>query len=130
MAPWIEVAIVGEDTLGKPVGQYAFDLSGCEDRLRLVTFKSVNALGQGDYYDGLAGTLKFACAARDTLEQPLGSAAEGMVDAALSWLRTGACPAVMSSEAGRSKTTVSRAEERYPLPRQPSAAQWWLPGVN
>ena len=130
MAPWVEVAIVGEDTLGKPVGQYAFDISNCEDRLRLVTFKTVNALGQGDYYDGLASTLKFACAASDTLDQPLGSTSEGMVAAALSWLRTGACPAVMTSVAGRAKTTAAQFSERYPRPAHPSAAQWWLPGIE
>ena len=55
MAPWVEIAIVGEDTFGKPVGQLAFDLQGCEDRLRLVAFKLENARGDGDYYDGLAG---------------------------------------------------------------------------
>jgi C-terminal processing protease CtpA/Prc len=130
MAPWVEVAIVGEDTLGKPVGQYAFDVPNCEDRLRLVTFKTVNALGQGDYYDGLASTVKFACAASDTLDQPLGSTSEGMVAAALSWLRTGACPAVMTSVAGRAKTAAAQFGERYPRPAQPSAAQWWLPGIE
>ena len=130
MAPWLEVAIVGANTLGKPVGQYAFDLRGCEDRLRLVTFKHVNSLGQGDYYDGLAGTVRFACAAKDDLEQPLGSTSDGLVDAALSWLRTGTCPAVMTSDAGRSKTSAGAAPDSYPRPRRPSAAQWWLPGVN
>ena len=130
MAPWLEVAIVGEDTLGKPVGQYAFDLQGCEDRLRLVSFKTVNSLGQGDYYDGLAGTVKFACAASDTLSEPLGSASEGMVAAALGWLRTGACPEVMSSTTARAKTARFGAGDPYTRPRQPSAAQWWLPGLN
>jgi len=130
MAPWVEVAIVGDNTLGKPVGQYAFDLQGCEDRLRLVTFKAVNALGQGDYYDGLAGLVPFACTASDTLDQPLGSPAEGMVSAALEWLRTGACPAVMSSEPGRSKTAAADAADPFPRPRQPSAAHWWLPGIH
>jgi hypothetical protein len=62
MAPWVEIAIVGEDTFGKPVGQLAFDLQGCEDRLRLVAFRIENARGEGDYYDGLAATLPFACA--------------------------------------------------------------------
>jgi len=130
MAPWIEVAIVGENTLGKPVGQYAFDLSGCDDRLRLVTFKTVNSLGAGDYYEGLAGSVPFACAAEDTLAAPLGSEAEGMVAAALGWLRTGACPAVMPVATARSKTARADEAERYPLPRQPAPAQWWLPGIN
>ena len=129
MAPWLEVAIVGEDTLGKPVGQYAFDLEGCDDRLRLVSFKSVNSLDQGDYYDGLAGSVQFACAATDTLDQPLGSASDGMVAAALGWLGTGACQVVMSSAAARAKPSWASAAERYPRARQPSAAQWWLPGI-
>jgi len=128
-APWVEVAIVGEDTFGKPVGQYAFDLQGCEDRLRLVSFKTVNSLGQGDYYDGLASTLKFACAASDTIAEPLGSAAEGMVAAALAWLQNGACTQVMAAKAGREKTSRPAAAV-YPLPQHPTPAQWWLPGVN
>ena len=74
MKSWVEVAIVGTDTYGKPVGQLAFDLaSTCPDRLRLVTFKTVNAQGEGDYYDGLASSMAFACAADDTLTAPLGN---------------------------------------------------------
>jgi C-terminal processing protease CtpA/Prc len=130
LSPWLEVAIVGEDTLGKPVGQYAFDLQGCEDRLRLVAFKTVNSLGEGDYFDGLASRVKFACAAGDTLTEPLGSAAEGMVAAALQWLQTGTCPEVMSIPTARAKTAPPVAGGTYPLPRLPSAAQWWLPGVE
>lgn len=130
MSPWLEVAIVGEDTLGKPVGQYAFDLQGCDDRLRLISFKVVNSLGQGDYYDGLASRVKFACAASDTLAEPLGSTTEGMVAAALGWLRTGACPEVMSTATGRAKIARPGASDAYPLPRHPSAAQWWLPGID
>src|SRR5690606_4025592 len=52
MDPWTEVAIVGSDTFGKPVGQSAFDQTGCDTRLRLVTFRTVNALERGDYYTG------------------------------------------------------------------------------
>jgi carboxyl-terminal processing protease len=130
MAPWVEIAIVGEDTFGKPVGQLAFDLQGCEDRLRLVAFKLENARGDSDYYDGLAATLPFACAAPDTLEEPLGSATEGLTAAALAWLGTGACTNVIPATAARRKPAGEAAPERYPLPKQPSPAQLWLPGVN
>jgi hypothetical protein len=130
MAPWVEVAIVGEDTLGKPVGQLAFDLSGCQDRLRLVAFKNENALGQSDFYDGLASTLSFACAAPDTLDQPLGTASEGMTAAALDWLRTGACGTVMSEVSARAKPRAEAGTDRYPLPLHPTPAQRWLPGVG
>jgi len=129
-APWLEVAIVGEDTFGKPVGQYAFDLQGCEDRLRLVSFRTVNSLGEGDYYDGLASTLKFACAASDTVAEPLGSASEGMVAAALGWLQTGACAQLMTAKVGREKTSSGAAGALYPLPSRPTPAQRWMPGVN
>jgi C-terminal processing protease CtpA/Prc len=128
MIPWTEVAIVGANTLGKPVGQDAFDLSTCQDRLRLVTFKTVNADGNGDYYGGLAGSVPFACAADDTVAEPLGSDSEGMVAAALGWLNTGACTP-MATALVREKTGTG-GDSAYPMPRHPSAAQWWLPGVN
>ena len=130
MAPWVEIAIVGEDTFGKPVGQLAFDLPGCEDRLRLVAFKLENARGDGDYFDGLAATLPFACAATDTLQEPLGSATEGLAAAALAWLGTGACTRIVLSATARAEPAATAAAERYLLPKQPSPAQLWLPGVN
>jgi carboxyl-terminal processing protease len=49
LTPYAETAIVGQRSFGKPVGQEAFDLGqGCDTRLRLVTFKSVNRDGYGD----------------------------------------------------------------------------------
>lgn len=131
MLPWVEVAIVGADSFGKPVGQLAFDLAGCEDRLRLVAFRTENALGQGDYYDGLAGTLDFACAAADTLDQPPGEATEGMTSAALHWLATGSCGALITpAPAARLKTGSQARLDRFPRPRDPSAAQHWIPGID
>jgi hypothetical protein len=130
MLPWAEIAMFGDDTLGKPVGKYAFDLPGCEDRLRLVTFKTVNALGQGDYYDGLAALVPNACAATDTLDQPLGSTSEGMVSAALSWLGGNSACAPMATGLARAKASGTEFAQRYPRPRHPSAAQWWLPGLE
>jgi C-terminal processing protease CtpA/Prc len=129
MKPWVEVAIVGGDTLGKPVGQLAFDLPGCDDRLRLISFKTTNSRGEGDYYDGLASTMQFACAAIDTLDAPMGDPADSLTNAALHWLGTGACSSVMAgNSAGMAKP--GRELDRYPRPRNPSAAQFWLPGVN
>ena len=97
LAPWTEVAIVGDDTLGKPVGQSGFDLSGCDLRLRLIGFQFTNANDQGDYYEGLAGTLPFACRADDDLMQEPGDAAEGSTAEALAWLGTGACSEVLAA---------------------------------
>jgi carboxyl-terminal processing protease len=129
MKSWVEVAIVGADTYGKPVGQLAFDLGGtCPDRLRLVTFKTVNAQGEGDYYDGLASSMAFACAADDTLAAPLGDAADSLTDAALQWIGTGACGSVIGAMAGRAKTAAP--PPAMPLSRPASAAERWLPGIH
>jgi len=129
--PWIEAAIVGADTFGKPVGQSGFDLAGCEDRLRLVTFKTVNALDEGDYFDGLAATMTFACAAEDTLGANPGDPAEGLTAAALEWLRTGACGTVLAPSAAAFKPGgTPTGTTRFPRPAQPSAVQAWLPGVQ
>jgi C-terminal processing protease CtpA/Prc len=130
MKPWVEVAIVGSNTYGKPVGQLAFDLSGCEDRLRLISFKTTNALGEGDYYDGLAATMKFACAATDGLDKPLGDATEGLTSAALDWLSTGACSAVIPPIATGAAKPGGPQPNRFPRSRHPSAAELWLPGIG
>lgn len=129
MSAWAEIAIVGSDTYGKPVGQLAFDLANaCTDRLRLVSFKTVNANGVGDYYAGLASSMRFACAADDTLGAPMGDPVDSLTQAALQWINTGACASVISSfVAGQAKTSPS---SRYPLSQQPSAAERWVPGIQ
>jgi carboxyl-terminal processing protease len=129
LKPWIEAAIVGSDTFGKPVGQLAFDLANsCEDRLRLVTFKTVNSLGEGDYYDGIASSMQFACAASDTLAAPMNDAGDGLTGAALGWLATGACGSVIGAAPSGAQSKTS-ADSRWPMSRQPSAAERWLPGI-
>jgi hypothetical protein len=74
--------------------------------------------------------MRFACAASDTIAEPLGSPDEGMVAAALAWLSTGACTQVMTAKTARAKTSRFDATDPYPLPRRPTPAHWWLPGVN
>ncbi len=126
LAPWTEVAIVGEDTLGKPVGQSGFDLSGCDLRLRLIAFQFTNANDDGAYYDGLAGSLPFACRAGDDLTREPGDTAEASTAEALSWLGTGACSEVLGPD-----TRLHKGQEdfRVPQSRRPTAAQAHLPGI-
>jgi C-terminal processing protease CtpA/Prc len=129
MRPYVEAAIVGSDTFGKPVGQVAFDLaSSCQDRLRLVTFRTVNALGEGDYYDGIASSMSFACAAGDTLGAPMNDTGDGLTNAALDWLGTGTCGSVIGSAPAGARLKSSLGS-RMPVSRQPSAAERWLPGI-
>lgn len=100
MAPHIDLVMVGEDTLGKAVGQYAFDQSGCDTRLRLVSFEIVNGEGQGGYYTGLADTGRFTlCPAQDDLTRPFTDTRENSLSVALDWLNSGACSAVVAKRA-------------------------------
>lgn len=126
LAPWVEVAIVGDDTLGKPIGQSAFDLSGCDLRLRLISFQFTNSDGQGGYYGGLASTLPFACRAEDDLGRAPGDPAESSTAEALTWLGSGACTEVLAAGGGLSK---AQARSRVPQLRRPAAAQVYLPGL-
>lgn len=127
MKPWAEIAIVGADTFGKPVGQSAFDMSGCDLRLRLIAFKVTNANDEGDYFDGLASTLPFACAATDDYAMTPGDPLEDSTAEALNWLGTGACGQVMSTGAPGLRITLP--PERIPMQGTPTPAQAYLPGL-
>ncbi len=79
MLPYVapeNIALIGGNTFGKPVGQFAFDRSQCDDRLRAVAFKTVNANNQGEYFDGLASVVPNTCRANDDIFTQLGDPAE------------------------------------------------------
>ena len=102
LAPEVELVLVGRDTRGKVVGQYAFDQEGCDTRLRLVAFELVNGEGQGGYYNGLGSTGRFTlCAAGDDVTRGFGDPEETSLGVALAWLNEGACPSNNSVSASR-----------------------------
>ncbi|MCV0382350.1 MAG: peptidase S41 [Erythrobacter sp.] len=129
MIPYLgsNMALVGANTFGKPVGQYAFDRSACDDRLRAVTFKTVNRDNQGEYFTGLASVVPNTCAAPDDIGSQLGSPAEGSVAAALNFLRGGTCTPITGVQA----RGVQSLEGRLTLlqPERPNAAQVNIPGL-
>jgi hypothetical protein len=53
-----------------------------------------------------------------------------MVSAALSWLGGNPTCDPMATSLARAKTSGTEFAQRYPRPRHPSAAQWWLPGLE
>jgi hypothetical protein len=101
MAPYLgnNMALVGEDTYGKPVGQIAIDRAACDDRLRVVAFRTENASRQGDYYTGLASTVPNTCAASDDYTRQLGDPREEMVARALDFLAGRSCTPISASQA-------------------------------
>ena len=91
MIPHVDVAIVGDRTFGKPVGQIGLEF--CEKILRPTAFKLANADGKGDYFDGLP----VDCAAADDLSVAVGDNLDPNMVAAMSYLNTGACPVVSTA---------------------------------
>ena len=121
------LALVGTNTFGKPVGQFAFDRSACDDRLRAVAFKTTNANDQGEYFTGLASVVRRTCAANDGIFEQLGDPAEASVKAALDFLGGRTCTPISSG----GDQTVQSAGGRQQLlqPNIPSPAQRELPGL-
>jgi C-terminal processing protease CtpA/Prc len=117
MIPHVNTAIVGDRTFGKPVGQIGLEF--CDKIMRPVGFRITNADGAGNYFDGLPAD----CAAPDDLGTEIGADDDPNVIAALSYLNTGACPAV-AVQGSRLK-----AEYTAPLPeidRRGSPAREYL----
>ena len=91
MEPHVEVTIVGDRTFGKPVGQIGVEF--CSKVLRPTAFQTVNADDFGDYFGGLPAD----CIVADNLEIAVGADNDPNVEAALTYLGTGACPVAAAS---------------------------------
>ncbi|NJS15374.1 MAG: peptidase S41 [Sphingopyxis sp.] len=133
MLPYLgtDMALVGANTFGKPVGQIAIDRAACDDRMRVVAFSTGNAAGTGDYFNGLASKVSRTCAAADSVSAPLGDARETSIRAAIDFLAGRSCTAIADNGV-QSQSVGQRAlsEEMIPLvPAQPSAAQREIPGL-
>jgi carboxyl-terminal processing protease len=88
----LEVVTIGSTSCGKPVG--FVPAARCGTTYSAVNFESVNARGQGRYFEGLAATCNMA----EDFRQPLGATAEPLLAAALRHADTGACPAVAEGQ--------------------------------
>ncbi|MEL7690689.1 S41 family peptidase [Citromicrobium bathyomarinum] len=120
------LALVGSNTYGKPVGQIARDRTACDDRLRVMAFRTVNADGGGDYYTGLASVFPNTCAADDDFLHQFGSTDEDSTATALSFLSGGTCTPIAASGA---KRAASRQRIEALNPVKPTAAQYQIPGL-
>lgn len=141
MAPYLgtNMALVGSDSFGKPVGQFGFDLRECDLRVRAVAFQTVNANNRGDYFTGLASVVPNTCRAGDDLSRPLGDPREASIAAALDFLGGRSCTAFSASAQSAEKDADAegqRARQGLDLParellqpQRPNAAQHDLPGL-
>jgi carboxyl-terminal processing protease len=88
LTPFVQVIRIGSTTNGKPYGY--FDIKdNCGTTYGALHFKGSNAVGFSEYSDGFAPT----CIAADDLSKQRGDKAELMLASALTYMRTGTCPA-------------------------------------
>jgi len=82
--PLMTVVTIGDTTRGKPMGMNVW--SCCKKYMFLpVTFKTVNSLNQGEYYDGIAPD----CLAADDIRFDFPDRNEESLKQAISWLEKG-----------------------------------------
>lgn len=89
LRPYLPVVVIGERTFGKPVGQYGIEM--CNRVVLPVAFITVNANGEGNYFDGIAPD----CVASDDVGHDLGAAAEASLAEALQFIQTGSCSPIV-----------------------------------
>ncbi|MEO0908093.1 MAG: S41 family peptidase [Pseudomonadota bacterium] len=130
MLPYLDpanVALIGRNTSGKPVGQFGFDLAECDLRVRAVAFQTLNADDGGDYFTGLANSVPNTCRANDDISRPLGDRDEASVSVALDFLAGRTCTAITG---GKDNGVAQRTPERIPLQGAVrTAAQQEIPGL-
>lgn len=139
MIPYLDpnMALIGSNTYGKPVGQVGLDRSACDDRIRIIAFATENAAGNAGYYNGLAGSVTNSCQAADDITLPLGNPGEASTARALGFLSGAACTKISSAASGATagqRTPFTLPSEPQTLPRQllmpdrPTPAQREVPG--
>ncbi len=141
MIPYVGngLALIGANTTGKPVGQFGFDLAACDLRVRAVTFQTVNAADQGEYFTGLASVFPNTCRAGDDISRPLGDPAEASIATALDFLAGRSCVAPITGgtisiaggvdQSQRARAGLDLPERVMVQPDQPNAAQFEIPGL-
>lgn len=136
MLPYLgtNMALVGTNTYGKPVGQIAVDKSACDDRFRIIAFALENRDHQGAYFNGLSSIVKASCRASDDVAYPMGDPREASTRAALDFIQGKSCTAI-SAVSGASATARSTGETGSPSaqellsPKAPSVPQRDVPGI-
>lgn len=100
LEPFVEVVTVGNTTCGKPVGMYYEPL--CDDVVIAINFQLQNALGFGDYFDGLP----VDCPVEETIVGNWGNPEDALYKEGLYYLEHGRC-----SPAAKSRTASNKVKQ-------------------
>ncbi|QJQ31066.1 peptidase S41 [Sphingomonas lacunae] len=134
------LALIGGNTYGKPVGQVAIDRSACDDRLRVVAFATANGAGNAAYYNGLASSVGTSCRAADDYTLPLGDLREASIRQAVDFLGGRSCTAIAAGTGGDTAIAPGTPSGQFAvdaiisepeplIPARPTPAQREVPGL-
>lgn len=104
----VEVILIGETTCGKPFGFHRQD--NCGYAYFPIEFQGYNAKGFGDYTAGMQPT----CRVADSPAILAGSATDPLLNAALSHMDSGACPAGTTALLRSAAPTAQAVTPRLP----------------
>lgn len=107
LKPYIDVVVIGQPTCGKPVGQSPQPF--CDKRSFVINFETVNADGEGRYFDGLTPQ----CSATDTLAGDWGVNGDPLLDEAKYFISFGNCSAGAQVSSQQS-LSVNKAAQQAP----------------
>lgn len=85
LSPFIDVVTVGETTCGKPVGMNTQQI--CDDMVFAINFETVNGVGQGGYFNGIAAE----CFAQDNIVADWGSIEDPLLREGLFYINNNQC---------------------------------------
>lgn len=110
LKPFMDVITIGSVTCGKPYASRSYNLIPDMVNINVLDSRSVNALGEGDFYAGLTPT----CEAIDDPTHPFSDPRESLVSVALYYAENDQCPVtdpVALSAARAAKAAISPSAE-------------------
>jgi carboxyl-terminal processing protease len=109
----IEVVTIGGTSCGKPVGSRPS--TACGRTYSVINFESLNALGQGRYFDGFEAS----CPVAEDFTRAFGDPEEPLLRAAMRWADNGLCVQAESFGAADRRRALGLAPAGRPLQPEP-----------
>ncbi len=113
LSPFVDVTVVGDRTCGKPIGMNPTEI--CDHRVFAINFETVNALGEGRYFDGLPAK----CSAVDRIVGDWGDVNDPLLAEGLHYLQTGSC----SQSSVSSKKVLKQSSQLIDFSKGPFASR-------
>ena len=111
LSPFIEVITIGSVSCGKPYASRGYELIPDVVDVHVLESRSVNANGEGDFYDGFTPT----CEAVDDPLLPFSDPQESLISVALHYAEYGECPVTnVASNRVRNISSVEPQSASYP----------------